>query len=300
MPPLNKRLAVLYSRLRVEEKWIFAALDKCGTPYDRLNDGEVGFDVDEPGTWNTYSAVLVRSLSTSRGLYAAQQLNAWGIPTVNSYAVSAVCADKAATSAALASAGVPTPRTRICFSAEAALKAGEELGYPFVLKPVLGSWGRLVNRINDRDAAEAVFEHRETLGTHQHHIYYMQELVRKPGRDIRAFVIGTETPVAIYRTSAHWITNTARGGSASVCPVTPQIHELCQRAAAAVGGGVLAIDLLEDPERGLLVNEINHTMEFHSTVPLTGVDLPGMIVDFTLHAGRNSIAASGAAHNARR
>ena len=299
MPPLIRRLAVLYSRLRVEEKWIFAALDKCGTPYDRLNDGEVSIDVDEPGAWNTYNAVLVRSLSTSRGLYAAQQLNAWGIPTVNSYAVSAICADKASTSAALASAGVPTPRTRICFSAEAALKAGEELGYPFVLKPVLGSWGRLVNRINDRDAAEAVLEHRETLGTHQHHIYYMQELVRKPGRDIRAFVIGTETPVAIYRTSAHWITNTARGGSASVCPVTPQIHELCQRAAAAVGGGVLAIDLLEDPERGLLVNEINHTMEFHSTVPLTGVDLPGMIVDFTLHAGRNGSAAPGAAHNAR-
>ena len=299
MPPLNKRLAVLYSRLRVEEKWIFAALDKCGTPYDRLNDGEVSFDVDDPGAWNTYSAVLVRSLSTSRGLYAAQQLNAWGIPTVNSYAVSTICADKAATSAALASAGVPTPRTRICFSAEAALKAGEVLGYPFVLKPVLGSWGRLINRINDRDAAEAVLEHRENLGTHQHHIYYMQELVRKPGRDIRAFVIGTETPVAIYRTSAHWITNTARGGSASVCPVTPQIHELCQRAAAAVGGGVLAIDLLEDPERGLLVNEINHTMEFHSTVPLTGVDLPGMIVDFTLHAARNGSAASDAAHNAR-
>ena len=290
---------MLYSRLRVEEKWIFAALDKCGTPYDRLNDGEVSFDVDNPGEWNTYSAVLVRSLSTSRGLYAAQQLNAWGIPTVNSCAVSAICADKAATSAALASAGVPTPRTRICFSAEAALKAGEELGYPFVLKPVLGSWGRLVNRINDRDAAEAVFEHRETLGTHQHHIYYMQELVRKPGRDIRAFVIGTETPVAIYRTSAHWITNTARGGSASVCPVTPQINELCQRAAAAVGGGVLAIDLLEDPERGLLVNEINHTMEFHSTVPLTGVDLPGMIVDFTLHSGRNGSAVPDAAQNAR-
>lgn len=289
------RLAVLYSRLRVEEKWIFAALDKCGTQYDRLLDGEVQFDVDQPGEWNNYNAVLVRSLSTSRGLYAAQQLNAWGIPTVNPYAVSAACADKAATSAALATAGVPAPRTRLCFSAEAALQAGEELGYPYVLKPVLGSWGRLVNRINDRDAAEAIFEHREILGTHQYQIYYLQELVRKPGRDIRAFVIGTETPVAIYRTSTHWITNTARGGSASVCPVTPQIHDLCQRAAAAVGGGVLAIDLLEDPERGLLVNEINHTMEFHSTVPLTGVDLPGMIVDFTLRACRTGNAVPLAA-----
>ena len=120
------------------------------------------------------------------------------------------------------------------------------------------------------------------MGSFQHQLYYIQELIEKPGRDIRAFVIDTETPVAIYRHSKHWLTNTARGATASECKVTAELHDICQRAAQAVGGGVLAIDLLEDPERGLLVNEINHTMEFHSTVPLTGVDLPGMIIDRAL------------------
>ena len=179
----------------------------------------------------------------------------------------------------LEDAGVPQPKSLLAFTVKGAIEAGERLGYPYVLKPVVGSWGRLVSRINDRDAAEAIFEHRDVLGNYQHHIYYLQQLIQKPGRDIRAFVIGNETPVAIYRESEHWITNTALGATATNCEVTNELHDLCQRAATAVGGGVLAVDLLEDPDRGLLINEINHTMEFHSTVPLTGVDIPGMIIE---------------------
>jgi [lysine-biosynthesis-protein LysW]--L-2-aminoadipate ligase len=290
------RIGILYSRLRVEEKWLFAALDERDIEYDRLLDREVTFDLTAADDWQRYDAVIIRSLSTSRGLYAAQALNSIGVPTINPHAVAAVCSDKVSTTTALTRAGLPQPRTRLAFTAEAALAVGEELGYPYVVKPVVGSWGRLVNRINDRDAAEAVFEHREVLGRFQHHLYYIQELIEKPGRDIRAFVIGDQTPVAIYRHSEHWLTNTARGATASECTVTPDLHQLCQRATQAVGGGVLAIDLLEDPERGLLINEINHTMEFHSTVPLTGVDLPGMIVDHTLATCRlqvkNSLSSS--------
>ncbi len=280
------RIGVLFSRLRVEEKWLFAALDKRNLAYDQLQDREVTFDLTTADKWQRYDAVIIRSLSTSRGLYAAQALNNIDVPTINSHAVAAVCSDKVATTTALARAGLPQPRTRLAFTGEAAIAAGEELGYPYVVKPVVGSWGRLVNRINDRDAAEAVFEHREVLGRFQHHLYYIQELIDKPGRDIRAFVIDTETPVAIYRHSEHWLTNTARGATASECVVTAELHDLCQRAAQAVGGGVLAIDLLEDPDRGLLTNEVNHTMEFHSTVPLTGVDLPGMIIDQALQVAK--------------
>jgi [lysine-biosynthesis-protein LysW]--L-2-aminoadipate ligase len=145
----------------------------------------------------------------------------------------------------------------------------------------------MVSKINDRDAAEAVLEHREALGNYQHNIFYVQELIRKPGRDIRAFVVGDETIAAIYRKSDHWITNTARGGKASALPVTPELNAICVKAAQAVGGGVLAIDLLEDPERGLLVNEVNHTMEFHSSVPATGIDIPGKVIDYTLDVGRH-------------
>jgi [lysine-biosynthesis-protein LysW]--L-2-aminoadipate ligase len=164
------------------------------------------------------------------------------------------------------------------------------MGYPVVLKPVVGSWGRLLARINDRDAAEAVLEHKEVLGSFQHSIFYIQELIRKPGRDIRAFVVGDECLCAIYRDSAHWITNTARGGKASNCPVTPELGDLCMRAAKAVGGGVLAVDIMEDPDRGFLVNEINHTMEFRNSIAPTGVDIPGRVVEYAqaVAAGRSS------------
>ena len=164
---------------------------------------------------------------------------------------------------------------------------------------MVGSWGRLLARINDRDAAEAVLEHKETLGSYQHSIYYIQEYIKKPGRDIRAFVVGDQTICAIYRSSEHWITNTAKSGSGSNCPVTPDLNELCVAAARAVGGGVLAVDVLEDPERGFLVNEVNHTMEFHTLAPVTGVDIAAVIVDYTIALGRGGIQAGSPADSFR-
>ena len=181
--------------------------------------------------------------------------------------------------------GVPTPRTRIAFTQEAALSAIEELGYPVVLKPVIGSWGRLLSKVNDRDAAEALLEHKETLGSYLHAIYYIQEYVPKPDRDIRSFVVGDECICAIYRSSRHWITNTAQGGRATNCPVTPEIADLSLRAARSVGGGVVAVDLLESPE-GVLVNEVNYTMEFRNSIETTGVNIPARIVDHVLRVAR--------------
>jgi [lysine-biosynthesis-protein LysW]--L-2-aminoadipate ligase len=283
------RIGVLFSRVRVEEKWIFAALEQRGIDYDRLDDRLIHFDLDNPKPWTQYDAVLERSISFARGLYALRVLNAWGVPTVNTAAVAETCGDKLATSAALASASVPQPRTVAAYTVESALEAIELLGYPVVIKPVVGSWGRLLAKINDRDAAEAILEHKATLGSYQHSIFYIQEFIDKPGRDIRAFVVGDQTICAIYRKSEHWITNTARGGQGEVCPVTPELADICGKAAQALGGGVLAVDVIEDPNRGLLVNEVNHTMEFHTTVPTTGVDIPGMIVEHLLAVARREI-----------
>lgn len=286
------RIGVLYSRVRVEEKWIFAALEQRGVDYERLDDRYVSFDLGNPGDWLQYDAVLERSISYVRGLYALQILNAWGIPTVNTARVAEVCGDKLVTTAALAGAGVPQPRTVAAYTPESALDAIEAMGYPVVLKPVVGSWGRLLAKINDRDAAEAVLEHKTTLGSYQHSIIYIQEYIAKPGRDIRALVINDRVVAAMYRKSEHWITNTARGGEGEVCPVTPEIEGLCLQATRAVGGGVLAVDLIEHPDRGLLVNEVNHTMEFHTAVPTTGVDIPGMIVDYTLEVAQHKAEAT--------
>jgi [lysine-biosynthesis-protein LysW]--L-2-aminoadipate ligase len=265
--------------------------------YDRIDDREAAFNLADPGPWQHYAVVLERCLSFGRGLYATQVLNRWGIPTVNLAAVAATCGDKLVTSAVLQAAGVPQPAARLTFTPEAALQAIEEMGYPVVLKPVIGSWGRLVSRANDRQSAEAILEHREVLGSYQHQIYYIQQYIEKPGRDIRAFVVGDETVAAIYRNSPHWITNTARGASAENCPVTPELDALCRAGARAVGGGVLAMDVLEDTERGLLINEINHTMEFHSSVSATGVDIPGKIIDYTLQVGaRGPLTAAADNH----
>src|SRR5438093_9073353 len=145
----------------------------------------------------------------------------------------------------LSRAGLPIPKTVVTFTRAAALDAIEKMGYPVVLKPMVGSWGRLLAKINDRDAAEAVLEHKETLGSYQHGIFYIQEYVNKPERDIRAIVVGDQTIGAIYRRSDHWITNTARTGQAFACEVTPEIDQLCRKAAAAVGGGFLSVDVLE-------------------------------------------------------
>ncbi len=283
------KVGVLLSRVRVEEKWLLEALDRRGVAYERIDDRNTNFDLNQPQPWLEYNVVLERSLSYMRGLYATQILNAWGIPTVNMSHVAATCGDKLATSNALTRTNIPQPRVKVAFTPEAALDAIEELGYPVVLKPTVGSWGRLLAKINDRDAAEAILEHKDTLGSYQHSVFYIQEYIQKPGRDIRAMVVGDQTVCAIYRSASHWITNTARGGQGEACPVTPELNALCVATARAVGGGVLAVDVLEDPQRGYLINEVNHTMEFHTLAPMTGIDVPGIIVDYTLAVGSGQI-----------
>ncbi len=282
-------VAVIVSRIRVEEKLLLQALEANGAHVEVVNDDSLVLPLPADSAMPfpiRADVVLERSVSAARGLYALRLLELAGTPTVNRYATAATCWDKLLTTAALAAADVPQPHTRVAFTPESALAAIEELGYPAVLKPIVGSWGRLLARVNDRDAAEAILEHKDVLGSYLHSIYYIQEYIAKPGRDIRAFVIGDETICAIYRDSAHWITNTARGGAASNCPVTPELDSLCRMAAQAVGGGVLAIDVLEDPERGLLVNEVNHTMEFRNSIATTGVDIPGRVAQYVLRVAR--------------
>ncbi|MCB9137287.1 MAG: lysine biosynthesis protein LysX [Caldilineaceae bacterium] len=280
------KAGILYSRVRAEEKLLFEAFEKRGVDFDLIDDRNVIFEITSGRAYEemyaAYDVVVERCINHSRALYSLRILNDRGIPTVNTAHVADVCGNKLQTTSALTAAGVPSPRTLIAYTSESALEAIEELGYPVVLKPAVGSWGRLLSKLNDREAAEAVLEHKEVLGTYHHSIFYIQEYINKPMRDIRAFVVGDETICAIYRDSAHWITNTARGGKSSNCPVTPELNDLCVRAARAVGGGVVAIDVLEDPDRGLLVNEVNYTMEFRNSILPTGINIPDRMVDFAL------------------
>ena len=273
------RVGFLYTRLRVEEKYLLEEFEKhSDVEVVRINDGDSYFDINQLP--QRVDVLFERSISYSRGLYISRIFEAHGIPVVNSSAVAERCGDKYITSQILARNGIPTPRVYMAFDEESALQAIEALGYPCVLKPVVGSWGRLLAKVENREMAEALIEHKATLGVH-HQVFYIQEYINKPGRDIRAFVIGDETICAIYRSSENWITNTARGGVATNCPVTAEIAELCQRAARAVGGGLLALDLFET-ENGLTINEINHTMEFRNSIATTGVNIPAKMVEYVL------------------
>ncbi|HXV86741.1 MAG TPA: lysine biosynthesis protein LysX [Gemmatimonadales bacterium] len=275
------RVAMVLSRVRVEEKLLVEAFRARGVTLELLDDRELVFDLHRPD-WTRFDVVLERCINHSRALVTLRLLNDLGVPTVNTYQVALVCGNKLETTSALVRAGVPTPRCMVAFTPESALAAIESLGYPVVLKPAVGSWGRLLSKVNDRDAAEALLEHKEILGSYHHSIFYIQEYVDKRGRDIRSFVVGNETIAAIYRHAAHWITNTARGGRAENCPVTAELNALSVAAARAVGGGVVAIDLLEHPDGRLLVNEVNYTMEFRNSVHVTGVDIPGRMVEYVL------------------
>ena len=269
----------LYTRLRVEEKYLIDELEKrSGVNVIRINDGDQFFaisSISEP-----VDVLFERSISYSRGLYISKIYEANGVKVVNSPLVAERCGDKYVTSQILVRENIPTPRVLMAFDEEAALRAIDTLGYPCVLKPVVGSWGRLLAKVDDRHAAESFIEHKATLGVN-HQIFYIQEYINKPGRDIRAFVIGEEPIAAIYRTSSNWITNTARGGIASNCPLTPELSDLCRRTAQAIGGGLLAIDVFET-ESGLSVNEVNHTMEFRNSITTTGVNIPELMVNYVL------------------
>ena len=276
------KIGVLCSIIRKEEKLLFSELEKRGVEFDKIDVRDIILDYHEK--MSHYDVILERSINHSRALYTLRIINGWGIKTVNMYDVANVCGNKLLTTAALVENNVPTPKTRIAYTPESALKAIEEMGYPVVLKPAVGSWGRLIGKINDRDAAEAILEHKTILGSYHHSVFYIQEYIPKEGKDIRSFVVGNKTIAAIYRSSSHWITNTARGGTTSNCPVTDELNEISVKGAKAVGGGVVALDLFETPD-GYSVNEVNYTMEFRNSIDVTGVDIPAKIIDYVLRVG---------------
>ena len=272
------KVGLLHSLIRKEEKLLIEEFRTRGVDLVMIDDRKLISDLESAPS---VDILLERSINHSRSMYGLRLLEASGVHCINSAEVAKICGDKILTSVALKEAGVSQPPVRVAFTEESALEAIEELGYPVVLKPAVGSWGRLLSKVNDRESAEAILEHKALLGSYHHSIFYIQKFVEKKGRDIRSFVVGDECIAAIYRSSDHWITNTARGASAAGCEVTTKIADISLAAASAVGDGVLAVDLFEN-DGDFSVNEVNYTMEFRNSIETTGVNIPARVVDFTL------------------
>lgn len=281
------KLCIFYDRVRAEERMLYDAARKLSVEafmYDSKDFYTSAVDSDLQEPLNSVDVFIQRCVSHYRALHSTMVLEHKGFSVVNSYRCLDLCGNKLATTMLLSRAGVPTPRTYVAFTKEAVLKALDELGYPAVLKPVVGSWGRLLSLVKDPRAAEAVVEHREHLPP-IYQVYYVQEYVKRPPRDIRSFVVDGEVVAAIYRYSApsEWRTNTALGGRAENCPITPELEELSLKAAKAVDGFFLGVDLMESPH-GLLVHEVNAVVEFRNSVPATGVDIPRLAVSHIVKA----------------
>jgi len=280
-------VGILYSRIRQDEKLLLNELRERDHEVTKIDVRKQQFNIeDAPEIFDDVDIVVDRCLATSRSVYATKFVEAYGIPVVNGPETAEICADKVKNSLALVEAGVPTPNTDVAFTKDAAMESIEAFGYPCVLKPVVGSWGRLMAKIDSKDAAEAILEHKETLGHYEHKIFYVQEFVDKPGRDIRVLATDGEPVAAMVRESEHWLTNAAKGADTDTFELDDRALELVEKASDSVGGGLLGIDLMEvgedadgNPE-DYTVHEVNHTVEFKALSEVTDVDVPAKVVDW--------------------
>ncbi|MFI2741091.1 RimK family alpha-L-glutamate ligase, partial [Streptomyces sp. NPDC018711] len=254
-------IAVLASRVGADEKRLFDAFDRRKVRFEHVDTRGAWFVAGQGGL--PWGVALNREIGQVRAAYAAHSLAAAGVEVVNSAGATEVCGDKWRTTLALEAAGIATPRTALGLTPQAALTALDStIGYPALIKPLVGSWGRLVVELRDRAAAQGVLEYVGALSGPQSHLGYVQELIDKPGRDIRVIVVGGQVLGAIYRTGESLRTNVALGGQVHPCEVTAEIEKLSLDAAAAVGAEIAGVDLIEDGEGRLLVLEVNHRVEF--------------------------------------
>lgn len=278
-------IGLLHSTIRGDEKLIIEAAKKRNVKITLVDVREE--ILNRKTAQCDFDVALDRCVSTVKGKHATYFYESLNIPVINSSLVSSICEDKFVTSLTLQKTKVPTPDFAMVFNATQAQQAIKQIGgFPIVMKPPLGSWGRLLAKINDIDALEAVLEHKDVLGSPHQKSFYIQKYIKKPGRDIRSFVIDGVTICAIYRDSPHWITNTARGGTATNCPVSKDLLKISKKASDAVGGGILSMDVFET-ENGLQINEINHTTEFKNSEKPTNVSISGAIVDYCIKVVKN-------------
>jgi [lysine-biosynthesis-protein LysW]--L-2-aminoadipate ligase len=277
-------ITLVYDRVRWEEKAIVDAAEKRGIAMSRADAKSIYLDALEESELERKlgKVILQRCMSYFRGLYLTALLEEHGKEVINKFSVAQICGNKLLTSMTLSKAKIPTPKTKIAFTPETAIEAINEIGYPAVLKPVVGSWGRHIVPLRNKDIAEAVFEDRQFMYP-LYQIYYIQEMIDRPPRDLRVVMVGDEIAASTYRYAAtdKWKTNIAVGGKAAPCPVTKELEDLCSRASQAVGGGILGIDLMES-SRGLLVHEVNHTVEFKGAQSATKTSIASKIIDYAL------------------
>jgi [lysine-biosynthesis-protein LysW]--L-2-aminoadipate ligase len=283
----GKSLIILYDVIRWEEKALYEAAIKKGVKVKNLDCKNLAIDLNEKNSKYSGQVVLQRSISYFKNVHSTAALQGLGARVINPLHAAIMCGNKMYAHMELEKAGIRTPKAVAAFSEESAMAVLNKIGYPAVIKPTVGSWGRLIALLRDKEAARAVIEDREHMFP-LYQVYYFEEFVKRPPRDIRAIVVGDRVVAAIYRYSGQgeWKTNMALGGHAETCPVTNELEDICLKATSAMSGQIVGVDLMESKSQGLLVHEVNNTTEFKNTVRVTGIDIPGLMIDYALGQGK--------------
>ena len=279
----SSSLTLLYDTIRWEEKAIYEAAKKKGIELKKIDCKDLVIDLNTSNSEFSNQIIIQRCVSYFKSLHSTAALEGLGAKVINPLNTAINCGNKLFTHMLMNKNGIQTPKVLTAFSSESALSALNDFGYPIIIKPTIGSWGRLIALLRDKEAAKAVFEDREHMFP-LYQIYYLEEFVSRPPRDIRAIVVGDSVVAAIYRYSEkdEWKTNMALGGRAENCPITNELEDICIKSSQAVGGKIVGVDLMESSKDGLVVHEVNNTTEFKNTVRITGINIQDIIVDYSL------------------
>jgi [lysine-biosynthesis-protein LysW]--L-2-aminoadipate ligase len=282
-------LSIICDKVRFEEKTLYEKTQKKGIKSKIVDAKTITIGThSKKKDFLLGDVLLQRSVSYYRGLYLTASLEFLGFKVINRFEVGQTCGNKLITSIKLAENKIPSPKTQFAFSAESGLESIKNNGFPLVLKPIVGSWGRGIYPLRDLETANMIIEMREEDDSPLSRIYYIQEMVDRPPRDIRCIIVGDQAVTAIYRYSSQseWRTNVARGGKVELAPITKEIEDLALRAAKAVGGGILGVDMMEDKHHGLVVHEVNNTVEFRGAASVSNVDIPSEMIDYAVKLAR--------------
>lgn len=279
----SSSLYILFDSIRWEEKSIIESAKKNNIDIKPIDCKELVLFLNGETKEFEDKVVLQRCVSYFKSIHSTAALEGLGAQMINTLYTSIMCGNKLFSHMELQKQGIVTPNAFCSFSPPSAIEGIRRLGYPAVIKPTIGSWGRLIGLLNDEEAAKAVLEDRQ----HMFPIYqinYIEEFVKRPPRDIRAIVIADKVVAAIYRYSGvnEWKTNMALGGHAEACPITKELEDICIKSAKIFKGDIVGVDLMENEAHGLLVHEVNNTTEFKNTVRVTGIDIPSLIVDYMI------------------
>jgi ribosomal protein S6--L-glutamate ligase len=281
-----------FAVLTAVDSWYFADLRRAAADrhnltalsFRALGSRVIGSDIQvesQQASLNAFDAALVRTMppgSLEQVVFrmdALGSLAAAGVPVVNPPRAIECAVDKYLTTARLAGAGLPVPRTVACQTVEDAMAAFDSLGGDVVLKPLFGSEGRGIARLNDEAIAERTFRLLVPMGG----ILYLQEFVPHHGHDLRLLLIGKHVLAARRVNDLDWRTNVSRGATAEAVEPRDEWIQFARRAAEVVGASIAGVDLLPGRDGRIYVIEVNAVPGWRALATALKKDVAAMVLD---------------------